>query len=117
MSPIRFMVISCEIALRRIPQNTFDVRQQVITWYNVDPDLCRHTASPNHSQLYIWGLRHTVDDAVLELRHWDIITGLYKGDAITNLCYNELAKPMFRLGMGGRLRLVEMRDGNYLFLP
>ena len=27
------------------------VRQQAITWANVDPDLCRHTASPGHNEL------------------------------------------------------------------
>ena len=27
------------------------VRQQAITWANVDPDLCRHMASPGHNEI------------------------------------------------------------------
>ena len=36
--------ISCEIALIRMSLD-FTVRQQAITWANVDPDLCRHMVS------------------------------------------------------------------------
>ena len=59
---------SCEIALRWIPLDLTDaesilvqvmawclmlgaVRQQAITWANVDPDLCCHMASLGHNEL------------------------------------------------------------------
>ena len=32
------------------------VRQQAITWANVDPDLCCHLASPGHNELTHWGV-------------------------------------------------------------
>ena len=32
------------------------VRQQAITWANVDPDLCRHMVSLDHNELTHWGL-------------------------------------------------------------
>ena len=36
------------------------VRQQAITWANVDPDLCCHMASPGHSELTHWPLEDVV---------------------------------------------------------
>ena len=39
---------SCEIPLRRMPQNHLDDRQQAITWANVGPDPCRYMASQGH---------------------------------------------------------------------
>ena len=53
----------CEIDLRRMPWSTFDestlmqvmalgaVRQQAITWANVDPDICHHMPSLHHKEL------------------------------------------------------------------
>ena len=32
------------------------VRQQVITWAHIDPDLCPHMASLGHNELNYWGL-------------------------------------------------------------
>ena len=32
------------------------MRQQAITWANVDPDLCRHMASQGHNELTHWPL-------------------------------------------------------------
>ena len=32
------------------------VRQQAITWANVDPDLCRHMASLGPNELYIYDI-------------------------------------------------------------
>ena len=52
--------ISCEIALRWLSLDLTDgkfrewlgaIRQQAITWANVDPDLCRHMASLGPSEL------------------------------------------------------------------
>ena len=37
------------------------VRQQAITWTNVDPDLCRHMASLGHNELSSWALCHEID--------------------------------------------------------
>ena len=55
--------ISCEIALIWMSLDFTDdqstlvqvmacaVRQQAITWANVDPDICRHMASLGHNEL------------------------------------------------------------------
>ena len=54
--------ICCEIALKRMSLDFTDdqstlvqligvVRQQAITWANVDPDLCHHLASLGHNEL------------------------------------------------------------------
>ena len=55
--------ISCEIVLRKMSSDLTDdkstlvqfgaVRQQAITWANVDPDPCRHMASLGHNELKI----------------------------------------------------------------
>ena len=53
----------CEIALRWMPQYLINeksilfrqwlgaVRQQAITWTNIDLDLCHHMASQDHNEL------------------------------------------------------------------
>ena len=51
--------ISCEIAFKWMQQELTDwlgaIRQQAITWANVDPDLCRHVASLGQDELTeIW---------------------------------------------------------------
>ena len=60
------MSTSCEIALRLMPQKTFDytsvlvqvsVRQKACTWTNVYPDLCCHITLQGHSELTIaWAI-------------------------------------------------------------
>ena len=65
---IDFWGITCEIALRRISMDFIDdksiliqvlawcrqaVRQQAITWANVDPGLCRYMASLGYNELYV----------------------------------------------------------------
>ena len=61
---INGLAISGEIALKWMSQELTDdvwtlvqewlgvVRQQAITWANVDPDLCHHTASPGHNECW-----------------------------------------------------------------
>ena len=46
---IDMMSISWEIALMCLPQNTFAIRHQAITWANVDVDLCHHKVSPGYN--------------------------------------------------------------------
>ena len=69
---IKFMIISCKIALRSSPRNTFDEKstlaqvmawwQQAITWANVDPDLCNnmHMVSVGHNELSIIVFKHVL---------------------------------------------------------
>ena len=54
MLVIKVVGVSCEVALRWMPQNTFNNRStlvQVINWANFDSDLRRHIASLSHSEL------------------------------------------------------------------
>ena len=46
MLQINLISTSCEITLRRMPQNTFHGKSA-----NVDPDLCCYMASPSHKEL------------------------------------------------------------------
>ena len=48
------------------------VRQQSITWANVDPDLCRHMPSLGHSEL----IAKVIKPIVQEHRPWYVITNL-----------------------------------------
>ena len=55
------MSITCEIALRLLPQSLAmeinigispgTLRRQAITWTNIDPNICDHMASLSHDEL------------------------------------------------------------------
>ena len=54
--PVKLLSGKCHGAALMISQHWFRwwlgaVRQQAITWANIDPDLCRHMASPSQSDL------------------------------------------------------------------
>ena len=60
ISRINILSISCKIAIRWRSQELTDdksrlwlgtVRQQAITWANVDPDMFSHMSSPDHKEL------------------------------------------------------------------
>ena len=56
ISMVNILRIFYEIAIRWMPQHLTDqstlaVRQQAITWANVDIDICRHMASLSHNEL------------------------------------------------------------------
>ena len=62
MLQIKFMGISCEIALWWISQNIFDGKsdkglvpscKQAITWVSCNPDLCHHMVSLGHKELAV----------------------------------------------------------------
>ena len=62
------MISSYDTALRWIPKDLTDdkstsvqvmdlaVRQQAITWANINQELCRHMASLGHNELTLYGL-------------------------------------------------------------
>ena len=60
------------------------IRQQAITWANVDPDLCRHVVSLGHNELMPfngWLLHHTKLNPIVEKYTWlmveDVITVIH----------------------------------------
>ena len=59
VSLVNLPLDECYSTLLMISQHWFRwwlsaVRQQAITWVNVDPDLCRHMVSLGHSELTTW---------------------------------------------------------------
>ena len=58
------------------------VRQQAITWANVEPDLCRHMASLGHNELnksFQWGSKYARGLVVLNKINKDRIAHLWWG--------------------------------------
>ena len=66
VSLVNLPLDKCQSTLLMISQHWFGkwlgpVRQQVITWANVEPDLCRHMASLGYNELIRQKLVNTVD--------------------------------------------------------
>ena len=61
------------------------VGQEVITWANVDPDLCRHMVSLDHNELNFW-IGGLVDKC--QLQHTLLyIIGVWSTDMTPNYTY------------------------------
>ena len=56
MSDDFFVNTAGEVAIRWMAQDLISIRQQAITWTNIDPDLCLQMVSLGHNGLMSWNI-------------------------------------------------------------